>query len=70
MGSLPDIEKAQPAVFREGNALARNFTWPIIMSRKTVGGECTAIGAYTVVNDEGYFLTAFHIVKAMARYAC
>jgi Trypsin-like peptidase domain len=51
-------------VFREANAIARNFTWPIIMSRKTVDGECTAaIGAYTVVNDEGYFLTAFHILK-------
>jgi hypothetical protein len=34
------------------------------MSRKTIGGECSAgIGAYTLLNLEGYFLTAFHILK-------
>jgi hypothetical protein len=52
------------SVFREANAIARQFTRPIVISRKSIGGECTAaIGAYTLLNQEGYFLTAFHIVK-------
>ena len=51
-------------VFREANAIARQFTRPIVMSKLTVGGECTAqIGAYVVVNNEGNFVTAFHISK-------
>jgi hypothetical protein len=51
-------------VFREANAIARQFTRPIVMSRKTIGGSCSAaIGAYTLLNQDGFFLTAFHIFK-------
>jgi hypothetical protein len=35
---------------------------PIVISRKSVRGQCSAsIGAYVVVNPEGWFLTAHHI---------
>ncbi|MBZ5616658.1 MAG: serine protease [Acidobacteriia bacterium] len=51
-------------MFRLANKMARDFTRPVVMSRRTVAGKCTAgIGAYVIVNDEGIFLTAFHIVK-------
>lgn len=51
-------------MFREANAIARQFTWPVILSRKAVTGGCSAsIGSFVVINDEGWIVTANHIVE-------
>lgn len=50
-------------MFRNANAIARSFTRPVIMSRMTVAGDCSAnAGAFVVVNDEGWIVTAGHIL--------
>jgi len=50
-------------VFRKANTIARDFTRAVIMSRMTVAGACSAgIGAFVVVNDEGWIVTAAHIL--------
>lgn len=52
-------------MFREANAIAANFTFPVVMSRKLVNGECrTSIGAFVVINNEGWIATAQHIVNS------
>ena len=48
-------------MFRNANSIARDFTRPVIMSRMTVAGACSAgIGAFVVVNNEGWIVTAAH----------
>lgn len=50
-------------MFRSANTLARAFTRPLIMSRMTVSGACSAsIGAFVVVNGDGWIVTAAHIL--------
>lgn len=50
-------------MFRNANTLAREFTRPVIMSRMTVAGACSAsIGAFVVVNSDGWIVTAAHIL--------
>ena len=50
-------------MFRSANTLARAFTRPVIMSRMTVSGACSAsIGAFVVVNSDGWVVTASHIL--------
>jgi len=54
-------------MFRAAYALARKYTFPVVISRKTVAGKCSGtIGAFIVVNDEGWFVTCYHIVKTIA----
>jgi hypothetical protein len=44
--------------------IANQFTFPVVVSRKTVAGVCgTSIGTYVVVNDDGWIVTAGHILK-------
>jgi hypothetical protein len=44
--------------------LARNFTLPVVISRMTVDGNCAAgMGTFIVVNDQGWIVTAAHILK-------
>lgn len=57
-------------MFQAACAIARNFTWPVIISRRTVNGECTAgIGTFVVVNKDGWIVTAAHILQLMAKMA-
>lgn len=50
-------------MFRNANTMARGFTRPVIMSRMNVAGACSAsIGAFVVINDEGWIVTAAHIL--------
>jgi hypothetical protein len=40
------------------------YTLPVVMSLKTVSGVCkSGVGTFVVVNDEGWFVTAAHIIK-------
>jgi hypothetical protein len=51
-------------VFREANSIARQFTWPVVISTKPMAGACTAgIGTCVIINDEGWIVTAHHIVE-------
>jgi hypothetical protein len=41
-------------MFRAANTLARKFTFPVIMLRKSAAGKCSGgIGSFVVVNNEG-----------------
>lgn len=51
-------------MFREGYEIAAEFTRPVVLSRKTFAGNCYAsIGAFVVINDEGWIVTAHHLVE-------
>lgn len=50
-------------MFRNANAIARDFTKSVVMSRRTVSGTCSAgNGAFVVVNAEGWIVTAAHVI--------
>jgi hypothetical protein len=54
-------------MFRDAYKLAREFTRPVVISRRTVAGDCTGGGgAFVVVNDEGWIITAAHIIQQIA----
>jgi hypothetical protein len=51
-------------MFRDAHKIASEFTLPVIISRKTVSGECSsAIGAFVVINEDGWIVTAAHILE-------
>lgn len=51
-------------MFRSACEVARNFTRPVVLSRRTFNDQCTGgIGAFVVLNEEGWILTAFHILE-------
>lgn len=52
-------------MFRTACATARQFTFPVVLSRRTVAGDVEAmIGTFVVLNADGWILTAAHIVDA------
>lgn len=54
-------------MFRDACTKARNFTIPVVVSIQTVGGECAAgIGTAIVINDEGWIVTAAHVLKQLS----
>jgi hypothetical protein len=51
-------------MFREALATARNFTHPIVASRRTVAGKVSAsIGTYVTLNKDGWIITAGHVIE-------
>lgn len=57
-------------MFRVACARARNFTWPAVISHRTVNGRCSAsVGSCVVVNPEGWIVTAGHILKECDKLA-
>lgn len=53
-------------MFAEACTIAREFTKPIVISYRQSNGECNSIiGTIVVVNEDGWFVTAFHILKAI-----
>lgn len=56
-------------MFAKAVARAREFTKPVIISSVTAGGQCQAgIGAFIHVNNDGWILTAAHIVQLYRDY--
>ena len=50
-------------MFAAACSIAREFTFPIIISSIKVNGECSSgIGSFVLINDEGWFVTAYHIL--------
>lgn len=57
-------------MFAEGHKIARSFTRPIVISQRMSNGQMsTGIGAYIVVNRDGWIVTAAHIVIGLRRLA-
>jgi hypothetical protein len=53
-------------MFAEACTIARQFTKPIVISYRQPNGKCgSVVGAIVVVNEDGWFVTAFHIIKAI-----
>jgi len=51
-------------MFAAAYSQATGFTRPVIMSRRRVDGSCdSGIGSFVVVNNEGWIITAAHIVR-------
>lgn len=54
-------------MFREAIATARQFTAPVVLSRISAGGKCaSSIGAFVVVNTDGWIVTAAHILEQLS----
>ena len=55
-------------MFADACATARGFTRPVVISMRTVRGDTRAsIGAFVVVNSEGWILTARHLIGLIER---
>src|SRR5258708_6395043 len=55
-------------VFQQACQIAQNFTIPVVLSRKTIGGDSSSsIGAFVIVNDQGWIVTAYHIVELLQK---
>lgn len=51
-------------MFSKAYEIARDFTFPFVISSRNAKGECSAgIGAFVVINEDGWCVTAFHIIK-------
>ena len=51
-------------MFRKAYSIASGFTLPVVLSRKTLKGKCSSsIGTYIVVNEDGWIVTAGHILE-------
>jgi hypothetical protein len=51
-------------MFLQACRAASKFTFPVIMLQRTVDGKCSgAIGAFIVLNDEGWIATCYHIAE-------
>ena len=54
-------------MFAAANTLARGFTFPMIVSsRRRQGAVEAAVGAFTVLNREGWIVTAAHVFQLAA----
>jgi hypothetical protein len=54
-------------MFRDAYEKARAFTRPVVQFGLTVEGKCTAgAAAFVVVNSDGWFVTAAHVIKSIA----
>jgi len=53
-------------LFRNAYLTAREFTRPVVISRRAVDGTCTSsIGAYVAINRDGWVVTAAHILRQL-----
>jgi hypothetical protein len=57
-------------MFAKANLIAKEFTRPFIISSKMYNGQCNSgIGTYVIINEDGWFVTAFHIIQQTMEYA-
>jgi hypothetical protein len=55
-------------MFAKAYQIASAFTRPVVISWRNVDGTCTAaIGTFVVLNDQGWVLTAWHIIELIAQ---
>ena len=49
-------------MFAKAFAIAAGYTRPVVVSSRRVNGDCqSSVGAYVIINREGWFLTAAHL---------
>lgn len=59
-----------PIVFVEAIQKAREFTRPVVISRRRGNGKCeSGIGAFVVINPDGWAVTASHIIEEAGQLA-
>jgi hypothetical protein len=57
-------------MFAKAYSVVRNFTFTIIISHRTADGKCASgIGTFVVINDDGWFITVFHITQQIQKLA-
>jgi len=57
-------------MFAAAYAIAKNFTMPLIISYRKHSGVCeAAIGTMVIINEDGWFVTAFHIFNEINKLA-
>lgn len=55
-------------MFREAIDIARHYTAPVILSEMAVNGECASgVGAFVIINDDGWFVSANHIMEDLSK---
>lgn len=55
-------------MFSKALKAAFKYTRPIVVSRRTVAGDCSAsIGAFVVVNADGWIVTAGHVLEQVVQ---
>jgi hypothetical protein len=55
-------------MFHKAIAIAQQFTQPVVLCRRAVNGNCSSsIGSFVVINDEGWIVTAGHIIEQMKK---
>jgi hypothetical protein len=53
-------------MFSAAVALARQYTYPIVFFTRNSSNKCqSGIGSFVVINEEGWIITAWHIIKHM-----
>ena len=56
-------------MFSHALSIASGFTRPVVLSSRTSQGECRGtIGAYVVLNAEGWILTAGHLLEIVRQH--
>jgi hypothetical protein len=51
-------------MFQKALSIAYEFTRPVVISRKTVSGQCESmIGTFIIINSDGWIVTAAHILR-------
>ena len=56
-------------MFSKAVPVASGFTRPMVLSSRTSEGDCrSTIGAYVVINPEGWILTAGHLLNIVRRH--
>ena len=57
-------------MFQEAIKNAQQYTLPVVVSyRRQDGSTGSSIGAFIVLNEDGWILTAWHIVGQMQKFA-
>ncbi len=57
-------------MYQDAIRLAQNFTLPVVVSiRREDGLNESIIGTFIVINDEGWILTAYHIIELIRNFA-
>lgn len=55
-------------MFRNACTIARAFTRPVFLCKQAISGDCSSgIGSFVVVNDEGWIVTAGHIIDGLQK---
>lgn len=56
-------------MFVEAYEIASQFTHPLVVARRSAMGEvATSIGAYVILNDQGWCLTAGHVFSHLVKF--